>query len=105
MNASTVGISYSDWLEMDIREFNQYIDGFITRREIKMNDDKDVGHLVAGKIAAAVWGDKSFKKPIKEIKLREDNSIESRNRRVLETLKRKGVRPEHLEGMTQGLTR
>lgn len=78
---------------MDIRMFNSYVDGFITRREIKMNDEKDVGHVVASKIAQAVWGDKEFRKPIKEFKLtsEEDNVAESRNRRVYETLKAKGV--------------
>lgn len=79
---------------MDIRKFNNYVDGFISRREIKMNDEKDVGHVVASKIAQAVWGDKEFKKPIKEFKLTsddEDNTAESRNRRVYETLRAKGL--------------
>ena len=78
---------------MDIRKFNNYVDGFVTRREIKMNDSKDVGHAIAAKIAQAVWGDKQFTKPIKEFKLHseEEDVAESRNRRVYETLKAKGV--------------
>ena len=51
-----------------------------------------VGHIIAGKIAAAVWNDKSYKKPIKQIKLREEkNTVESRNERVFRTLKAKGI--------------
>lgn len=78
---------------MDIRKFNNYVDGFISRREIAMNDEKDVGHVVASKIAQAVWGDKEFKKPIKEFRLTSEdkNTAESRNRRVYETLKAKGL--------------
>lgn len=94
MTASIIGIAYNELLDMDIRTFNNYVDGFITRREIRMNDSKDVGHAIAAKIAQAVWGDKQFVKPIKEFKLHENTEVdiaESRNRRVYETLKAKGV--------------
>lgn len=90
---------------MDIREYNNYIEGFIIRREMKINDLQNIGHKVAGKTAQAIWGDKSFKRTIPDVKLREeDDSVESRNRKVLEALKKKGIRPEHLQGMTVGLT-
>lgn len=79
-------------LDLDIRKFNGYVEGYISRREISMNDAKNVGHLVAGKIASAVWGSKDFKKPIKEIKIKEEkDTAESRNARVLRTLKAKGL--------------
>lgn len=90
----TIGISYSDLLDMDIRKFNRCVDGFIERREIQMNDSKTVEHMVAGKIAAAIWGDKSFKKPLKEIKLNklEEETLEEKSKRkVVETLRKKGV--------------
>lgn len=68
------------------------MDGYIKQREDYLNDSAKVGHVVAGKIAAAVWGDKSYRKPIKEFKLLEEkNTVESRNQRVLATLKLKGV--------------
>lgn len=87
-----MGISYSELLDLDIRKFNCYIDGYLSKRETYMNDIKLVGHMVAGKVAAAVWGDKSFKKPIKDIKLREeDNTVASRNAKVFKTLKAKGL--------------
>lgn len=79
---------------MDIRKFNNFVDGFVTHREIRMNDSKDVGHAIAAKIAQAVWGDKQFTKPIKEFKLHEDkdkDTVESRNKKVYETLKLKGL--------------
>lgn len=57
-----------------------------------MNDDIAVQHIIAGKIAEAVWGSSSFKKPIKPIKLLEENdTIASRNAKVSEFLKRKGL--------------
>lgn len=76
---------------MDIRLFNSSVDGYLKRRETKINDDLLVGHITAGKISAAVWGDKSFKKPIKPIKLTEENTNESRNKKVLACLKAKGI--------------
>lgn len=77
---------------MDIRKFNSCVDGYIKRRETYINDSLTIQHIAAGKIAAAVWGDKSFKKPLKEIKLLEDNnSAESRNNKVYKTLKAKGL--------------
>lgn len=72
--------------------FNDLVDGYLKRREDQLNDSATVGHIIAGKIAAAVWADKSFKKPIKPFKLLEEKDInESRNARVIATLKAKGV--------------
>lgn len=90
----TIGISYSDLMDMDIKRFNRCVDGYIAKREISMNDTKTVEHIIAGKIAEAVWGDKHFKKPIKEIKLdrvEEEDLKEKSKRKVMETLKRKGL--------------
>lgn len=68
------------------------VDGYIKRRETYMNDIAIVGHVIAGKIAAAVWSDKSYKKPIPSFKLLEDkNIVETRNRKVFNTLKSKGL--------------
>lgn len=55
-----------------------------------MNDSLLVQHVAAGKIAAAVWGDHSYSKPIKPIKLTSNNT-ESQRDRVIRTLKLKGV--------------
>lgn len=77
---------------MDIRLFNSCVEGFLKTRETRMNDSLLVGHIIAGKISAAVWGDKSFKKPIKPIKLTEDKDTNaSRNAKVLACLKAKGL--------------
>ena len=68
------------------------VDGYTKRRERQMNDQIQVGHIIAGKISQAVWGDKGFKKPIKEINLtQKDNTTEERNNKVLKTLKAKGL--------------
>lgn len=90
--AASINVPYSELLDLDIRKFNCLVEGNLHKRETEMNDMKLVGHLVAGKIAAAVWGDSSYKRPIKEIKLTEEkNTAASRNARVLKTLKAKGL--------------
>lgn len=77
---------------MDIRVFNNLVDGYILRRQTAMNDKLRIEHLVAGKISEAVWGSKNFKKPFKDIKLLEDDDVNtSRNKRVYATLKAKGL--------------
>lgn len=77
---------------MDIRVFNSYVDGYILRRQTSMNDKLRIEHLVAGKISEAVWGSKSYKKPFKEIKLLDEDDVNtSRNKRVYNTLKAKGL--------------
>lgn len=88
-----IGLSPESLLDIDIRIYNNYIDGYIKRREVYANDIATVGHIVAGKIAAAVWSDKSYKKPIKQIKFSEDKrDLEDKSRdKVIATLKRKGI--------------
>lgn len=77
---------------MDIRVFNSYVDGYILRRQTVMNDKLRIEHLVAGKISEAVWGSKSYKKPFKEVKLLDEDDVNtSRNKRVYNTLKAKGL--------------
>lgn len=51
-----------------------------------------VAHIQAKKIAQAVWGSRDFKKPIDEVKLlKEESTEETRRKKVIATLKRKGV--------------
>jgi hypothetical protein len=77
---------------MDIRVFNNLVDGYVLRRQTMMNDQLRIEHLAAGKIAEAVWGSKSFKKPFKDIKLiEEEDTNTSRNKKVFNTLKAKGL--------------
>ena len=88
-----MGIDYNMMLDRDIRYYTNCVNGYISRREVEMTDAQTVGHIVAGKIAQAVWGDKEFIKALKPIKLRDDPSekIKSRNEKVMRTLKAKGV--------------
>lgn len=86
-----IGISYSDFLDLDIRTFNCLCDGFVNRREIYMNDMKTVGHMLAAKISQAVWGSKDFAKPIDEIRLKDSSDPEVVNNKVLDFLKSKGL--------------
>lgn len=79
MIASEAGIAFSDLLDMDVREFNDFVDGYNKRRETQLNDNAQIGHLIAGKISEAVWGDSRFTRPIKPIKIvkdKQENSIE-----------------------------
>lgn len=77
---------------MDIRRFNSCVDGYTLRREVQINDDLHNGHIIAGKIAEAVWGSRDFRRPIKDVKLYVDEeTVESRNSKVLQTLIAKGV--------------
>lgn len=89
--AGEVGITYESLLDMDIRIFNNYVDGYILRRETSINDSLLVQHIAASKIAQAVWGDKRFSQPIKSIKLLDRGVIENRNEKVYNTLKAKGL--------------
>lgn len=91
MTASQIGLSYSDLLDLDIRRFNMCVDGYIKRREVVLNDYATLGHILAGKIAGAVWGNKSFKKPIPEFKLLIEDSEEAMQRKTMQFLKSKGV--------------
>ncbi len=79
-------------MNMDIRIFNNLVDGYIFNRQTRMNDELRIGHLISGKIAEAVWGSKNFKKPFKDIKLIDEDDVNtSRNKRVFATLKAKGL--------------
>lgn len=87
-----MGITYSELLDLDIRKFNCLVDGFQKRRETNMNDQLQIGHRVAAKIAQAVWGNKKFKEPIKEFEFTKENDVNaSRNAQVFRTLKSKGL--------------
>lgn len=70
---------------------NLCIEGSVYKREQELNDRKDIGHIIAGKIAQAVWGSKDFKKPIDEIILHEETLEDISRRKVLNTLKNKGL--------------
>lgn len=82
-----MGIDYNTLLDKDIRYYNNCVNGFISKREVYMNDLQTVGHLVAGKIAQAVWSSKEYSKPMEPIRLNGDN----RNDKVIQTLKAKGL--------------
>lgn len=80
-------------LDLDIRTFNNLVDGYTINRETRLNDELQIGHIIAGKISQAVWGDKQFKKPISPIELFKDEADinNERNKKVIATLKAKGV--------------
>ena len=80
-SCTMMGINYDTLLDRDIRYYNNCVNGFIGKREVYMNDMQSVGHLIAGKIAQAVWGNKEFNKPMEQIHLKE----ESRNDKVMRT--------------------
>lgn len=88
---TVIGVSYSDFLDIDIRTFNSLCDGFTYKRELYMNDIKTVGHMLAGKISQAVWGSKDFSKPIADIRLREQSDEERMQEKVLKFLQSKGL--------------
>lgn len=71
-----MGLSYSDFLKMDIRQYNNYIDGYIDRRETNINDNQSLIKTQASQIAMAVWGDKGFRRPLKPIRLRGETRAE-----------------------------
>jgi len=75
--AGQVGIPLSELWDMDIRAFNNYVIGYIRNRETMLNDSLLTGHIIAGKISMAVWGDRQFSKPIKPIKLLKDQKEKS----------------------------
>ena len=86
-SCSMMQIDYNTLLDHDIRYYINCVNGFIRRREISMNDAQTVGHRVAGKTSQAVWNSKDFGKPLDIIRLKE----ESRNDKVMRTLKAKGL--------------
>lgn len=87
-----MGIAYSDLLDLDIRRFNNIVDGYILRRQTNMNDTLQAGHVLAGKLISGIYGSKEFKKPIKEFKLlEEEDTVAARNKKVYNALKAKGI--------------
>lgn len=79
---------------MDIRLFNACVNGYNKRRELAINDSLQAGHIVAGKTAAAVWGNRSFKQPIKPVKLAKedaDDAEETLIRKKIAFWKSKGI--------------
>lgn len=89
--AGQVGLDYNSVLDMDIRMFNSYVVGCTKKRETEINDQLTIGHIISGKTAQAIWASKDFKKEIKPIKLTDDETTESRNRKVVACLKSKGL--------------
>lgn len=84
-------MSLETLLDIDIRMFNACVDGYLRRRETQINDDLLVGHIIAGKTSAAVWGDKSFKTPIEPIRLIPETIEEKAERIMLQGLKEQGL--------------
>lgn len=90
--AAIVGIAYSEMLDMDVRTFDEYVNGYTLRREECVNDLLDIGHAVAGKIAMAVWGSREFKRPFERVRLFvEKDVVTYANEKVIGFLKRKGL--------------
>lgn len=89
--AYCIGIHYNELMELDIRTFSLCIDGSVYKREQRLNDMKDIGHIVSAKVAQAVWGSRDFKKPIDDIVLRSETLEDISRRKVFETLRKKGL--------------
>ena len=88
-----MGLSYNDFLDMDIRQFNNYVEGFVDRRELKMNDHIPLIKILASQTSLAVWGSKKFSKAIKPIKLRG----ESRAAKIAQGLNALGMKLKDLD--------
>lgn len=90
--ASEIGISFDCLLEMDIRQFNAYVDGYTLRRETMINDYFLINHLSIDKLLQGINGSKQYKQPIKQVKLFEnEDNISDRNEKIYRTLKAKGL--------------
>lgn len=61
---------------------------------MNLNDMAMVGHIIAGKTAQAVWGDKHFKQPIQQIKVKDDGKLsnESLKEMTLKNLQNKNLK-------------
>lgn len=77
---------------MDVRQFDNYCDGFIDNRETELNDAQFLIKVSASQIALAARGNKKFNRPLKPIKLR----AESRAARMARTLNELGVKRSEL---------
>lgn len=92
--AHKMGLNYSDLMNMDIREFNQAVEGYVDAREEKLNDSAIVAHRGALKTAQAVYGSKDFKDSIADFELRpksEEEIIKERLKRFRALTSRGGV--------------
>lgn len=78
---------------MDFRQFNNYIEGFVDRRETGLNDNKSLIKTHAANIAMAVWGNKKFNQSIPDIKLRG----ETRASKIAKALNALGVTLDGLD--------
>lgn len=65
-----IGIQYSDFLKMDIRQLNNSIEGYIDRRENQLNDNQSLLKTEASLISLAVWGSDKFNRKLEPIRLR-----------------------------------
>ena len=82
-----IGVDYTVLLNRDFRFFDNCVEGFISKREIYMNDMQVIGQRIAGKIAQAVWGASQFEKPLDTVRIRP----ETREEKILKTLREKGL--------------
>lgn len=89
-NASMIGIQYNELMNMDLRTYMQYFQGYTLRREQTINDELFIGHVISGKISQAVWGAKEFNDPIEKVCLTEQSIQKNRERKAEEILKRYG---------------
>lgn len=91
--AGRIGLDLNSILDLDIRLFDAYVLGATKKRETEINDQLHIGQLVAGKTAQAVWGNRDYQKPLKEVKLVEDKDATKNEliRRKLAFYKRKGI--------------
>lgn len=80
--AGMVGVDYNTILDHDLRFYQSLITGFMRKREYAINDSLQVGHIIAEKIAQAVWGDRNFTKPIKAVQIVEPTSHEKNVQRM-----------------------
>ena len=78
---------------MDFRQFNNYIEGYVDKRETRLNDNKSLIKVTAANIAMAVWGNKKFNQKIPDIKLRG----ESRASKIAKALNALGVTLDGLD--------
>lgn len=78
---------------MDFRQFNNYIEGYVDKRETRLNDNKSLIKVTAANIAMAVWGNKKFTQKIPDIKLRG----ESRASKIANALNALGVTLDGLD--------
>lgn len=74
-------------MHMDIRTIDQYVEGYITHRETRLNDSLLVAHKSAILTSLAVWGSKDFPKEVETIRLRPKTEEEERQAFEAEQLK------------------